>query len=316
MDLTIRSGNWSTLAKAASAIRTAVFIEEQNVPPALEMDGLDEHPDTVHFIGFDGEQAIATGRLLGNGKIGRICVLASHRRCGVGLGLLRDIAAVGLIDGAHRQLYLHAQTEATPLYEKAGFIAEGEVFYEANISHRRMVFHADRAASLAAIFGARVHRLNEERLTQEKHFRQHLLLMCGVGKRRVDVLSVNLSREIFSQHITDAISKLARAHPGAQVRILVQDTRDLAASAHPLVSLAQRLPSSIAIKRLSEKPQHAEQGFVIVDQRYLLFFNDERERQGFANYSAKAEAEHQLEAFDRLWQFHSEPDPDLARLSL
>ena len=36
------------------------------------------------------------------------------------------------------KLYLHAQADAIPFYEKHGFIAEGEIFYEADIPHRSM----------------------------------------------------------------------------------------------------------------------------------------------------------------------------------
>jgi predicted GNAT family N-acyltransferase len=36
------------------------------------------------------------------------------------------------------EVFLHAQVQALPFYEKAGFRAEGEVFDEAGIPHRRM----------------------------------------------------------------------------------------------------------------------------------------------------------------------------------
>ncbi|WP_419638983.1 GNAT family N-acetyltransferase [Thiolapillus sp.] len=42
--------------------------------------------------------------------------------------------------GGFRELVLAAQVQAMPFYEKAGFNAEGEVFDEAGIPHRNMVW--------------------------------------------------------------------------------------------------------------------------------------------------------------------------------
>ena len=35
--------------------------------------------------------------------------------------------------------YLHAQVHVTDFYKKFGFIEEGEVFYEADIPHKKMI---------------------------------------------------------------------------------------------------------------------------------------------------------------------------------
>jgi predicted GNAT family N-acyltransferase len=66
-----------------------------------------------------------------------MAVLPEFRRRGLGRVVLRsliDEAAARDVQG----LYLHAQTQALAFYEKEGFLAEGEEFFECDIPHRKM----------------------------------------------------------------------------------------------------------------------------------------------------------------------------------
>jgi predicted GNAT family N-acyltransferase len=105
------------------------------VPEALELDGRDR--DCMHALIEVGGQAVATGRLSPDGRIGRMAVLASYRGQGLGGNLL-----AGLISAADhrglRETYLHAQMHAIGFYERHGFIAEGPEFDDAGIAHRLM----------------------------------------------------------------------------------------------------------------------------------------------------------------------------------
>ena len=72
-----------------------------------------------------------------HGQIGRMAVLAEYRNQGIGYKLLQFV-----LQHASRlnleQVFLHAQVSAIPFYEKHGFTAVGNIFYEANIPHREM----------------------------------------------------------------------------------------------------------------------------------------------------------------------------------
>ncbi len=61
-----------------SAVRRKVFIEEQRVPEALEWDDADAVSLHVLAVGQDGEP-LGTGRLLPDGHIGRMAVIAPWR---------------------------------------------------------------------------------------------------------------------------------------------------------------------------------------------------------------------------------------------
>ncbi len=129
-------GDWAACQRDAMAIRQEVFVEEQNVPPELELDAEDER--CVHAIAYNEEgQAIGTGRLLPNAHIGRIAVRADYRGSGVGSRLLD-----ALVDEArrrrHMEVVLSAQTHARGFYARHGFVAEGGTYMDAGIEHVTM----------------------------------------------------------------------------------------------------------------------------------------------------------------------------------
>ncbi len=130
---TITQVRWPEHAAELLAIRRAVFVDEQGVPEALEVDGRDD--GAWHLLARDAAGLpVGCARVLSDAHIGRLAVLRSARGQGVGRDLL--LAAVAL---ARRlgmgDLYLHAQTRARGFYEAAGFIAEGDEFPEAGIAH-------------------------------------------------------------------------------------------------------------------------------------------------------------------------------------
>ena len=122
------------------AIREQVFVQEQGVPHALELDALDAV--AVHFLVRDDQtgEPLATARLLNKGdaaKIGRVAVLPPARGQGIGRELMQAILAEA--QSRHfSEAVLDAQTAVIPFYERLGFIAEGPEFLDANIPHRTM----------------------------------------------------------------------------------------------------------------------------------------------------------------------------------
>lgn len=127
---------WEEARPLAYPIRLAVFVHEQQVPEELELD--DDDPTAWHAVVFKDGQAIATGRLLSNGKIGRLAVLRPYRGQGVGSNLLKTLVQYGERQNI-KKFFLHAQTSAIVFYEQLGFKAIGPVFNEAGIEHIKMV---------------------------------------------------------------------------------------------------------------------------------------------------------------------------------
>ncbi len=136
-ELVVRIGAWEQLGAAASAVRIAVFVQEQGIDAELELDERDA--GAVHAVAFDARgEPIATGRLLPDGHIGRMAVLRAARGQGVSATILRSLMAIAITKGM-RELRLHAQTSALGFYARQGFAPIGQEYLEAGIAHRTMV---------------------------------------------------------------------------------------------------------------------------------------------------------------------------------
>lgn len=126
-------------AEACHVIRDTVFVKEQNVPADLEWDEWDR--SATHFIARETTgRAVGTARFIdyaGVAKIGRVAVLADARRQSIGQQLVAAALAEARRQGFETAM-LDSQIAVIPFYERLGFVAEGEVFEEAGIAHRRM----------------------------------------------------------------------------------------------------------------------------------------------------------------------------------
>jgi predicted GNAT family N-acyltransferase len=123
---------------ACLALRRSVFIEEQGVSEADEIDELD--PVSLHILAVAPDLPVGTARMQikdGVAKIGRVCVLQSYRGTGLGAALIR--ACIDAAAGEARQAKLGAQVHALGFYEALGFVAIGPVYDDAGIAHRDMV---------------------------------------------------------------------------------------------------------------------------------------------------------------------------------
>jgi predicted GNAT family N-acyltransferase len=128
--------DWGKAREQASRIRFAVFVDEQKVPPEIEMDEHDAQ--CAHALAYSGDgRAVGTGRLLPDGHIGRMAVVKDWRGRGVGAAIL-----MALVEAARRrgdvEVALSAQTHALGFYRRHGFSPEGEVYEEAGIPHQAM----------------------------------------------------------------------------------------------------------------------------------------------------------------------------------
>lgn len=128
---------WGAVPAAARTIREAVFIREQHVPIELEWDELDAH--SLHALAFGDEVVpVGTGRLLPDGRIGRMAVLPPWRGRGVGTAILCALIARAAAQGMPCVL-LHAQAHAAGFYARRGFCTSGGEFLEAGIPHVTML---------------------------------------------------------------------------------------------------------------------------------------------------------------------------------
>ncbi len=123
------------------AIRHTVFVIGQNVPLEIERD--EQDATAIHLLARDRTSGVPVGaaRIVdkGNGlaKIGRVAVLSEWRGKGIGSLLMRGVLEKATSAG-FTEVMLDSQAYVVGFYDRLGFVAEGEVFEEAGIPHRRM----------------------------------------------------------------------------------------------------------------------------------------------------------------------------------
>ncbi len=126
----------------AFIIREKVFIVEQEVDREEEFDEFEK--SSVHFLAIENDKALGTARwrISENGiKLERFAVLSEERGKGIGdllvKAVLKDIP-LGY------PVYMHAQVNVLPFYEKNHFVKSGDMFSECNIDHYKMVLDQEK----------------------------------------------------------------------------------------------------------------------------------------------------------------------------
>src|SRR3954463_8935087 len=131
--------------KLCLSLRWTVFVEEQGVPPSMEVDEHD-HKGAVHAIATGNGVPAATGRFVldgkGEAKIGRMAVVDDVRGRGIGRGLLAFLEEQARARGA-KKVPPGAQVRPGVFYEKAVWgVVRQKPFDDADIPHVAMEKHA------------------------------------------------------------------------------------------------------------------------------------------------------------------------------
>ena len=125
--------------EGAINVRMRVFVVEQQIPVAEEIDDADT--TATHAIALYQGQIVGTGRLLyrddGMAQIGRMAVDRQFRRQGVGGRILAFLEDAARAQGIGSCL-LHAQEYVKDFYAGSGYVERGNLFLEADIPHIEM----------------------------------------------------------------------------------------------------------------------------------------------------------------------------------
>lgn len=138
MTAKIRIADFDADQDMLRAVRFTVFVDEQQVPAEIEID--DDDAVCIHVLALDGDEAVGTGRIdiTKSGKIGRVAVLGSRRRQGIGEAIMTFLHGVAR-ENSLTGVWCNAQVSAVPFYEDLGYcITTTEPFDEAGIPHVRM----------------------------------------------------------------------------------------------------------------------------------------------------------------------------------
>jgi predicted GNAT family N-acyltransferase len=116
-----------------------VFVEGQDVPEDLELDGRDD--EATHFLARRDGEPVGTARLrdYGDGvaKVERVAVRDPHRGEGWGRRIMAAVEEHARGVGYER-VHLAAQVPVVEFYERLGYEVVSEEFMDAGIPHRSM----------------------------------------------------------------------------------------------------------------------------------------------------------------------------------
>lgn len=131
----VRLATYINDAAAIHLVREAVFVNEQGIPAELEWDNADAN--ALHVLALCTSEPIGTGRLLAEGRIGRMAVSRAWRGRGVGSAMLTQLLELARQQG-HRHVCLSAQHTVIGFYQQHGFEPQGQPYTEAGILHQKM----------------------------------------------------------------------------------------------------------------------------------------------------------------------------------
>jgi len=284
------------------AVRDAVFVIEQRIPAEIEWDEQDPH--SLHLIARDAHhQPIGTGRLSPEGKIGRLAVLSAWRNQGVG----KSIMAALLNEAQKRgrpEVSLNAQLSALVFYERFGFVKAGESFIEGGIPHQSMRLKLEPLAApeRRAITPGRP----SVAAVEFNHFDDALAATLNIikdARRGLGICTPNLEYPLYGHPDIAAFRQFAIQSQDGGARIIVQDTTTVIGQAHPLIELAQKLPSSFEFRTPVEpEDQQYASAFIFNDRDGYLFrlFGDRYA--GVWSPALPSRNRQLAEEFDRFWQ--------------
>lgn len=128
---------YNALPDEARLIRTEVFVEEQGFREEFD----DKDRECIHLVLFEDNIPAATGRIYqDSGKTyiaGRIAVRKSHREKDLGAEVMELLEEKARELGAE-VLAVSAQCRAIGFYEKSGYTASGEVYFDEYCEHIHM----------------------------------------------------------------------------------------------------------------------------------------------------------------------------------
>ncbi len=279
-------------------LRDIVFIQEQGVPEQRERDGLDA--DCWHVLARDETgQPIGCGRLTPMQKIGRMAVLPDWRGQGVGVALLRELITRARAQG-WPQVALDAQVSAIGFYERAGFVAHGDEFEDANMPHRAMrltLTHVDkRTAAALRDIGALPATTGDEVAAAR-------LQILADARHRLALRLPRLAMASFASLAElDEIRRIATSGRSALIRVLLHDPDAALRDDHRLIALAQRLPSSIQVRvPMDEVDLGWASACLLNDAGGYLFLPEAERPQGRAARAHRANAAPLQQHFDEVW---------------
>ena len=296
---TVSLAQWPEHQETLITIRRSVFIDEQNVSEAEEIDGLDAQHSHVLCSDSNTRQAVGCARISSSGKIGRMAILKPYRNAGLGAAIMRFCNDMVLQRG--QQPYLDAQTEAIGFYEKLGYRAQGETFMDANIPHRAMVYHQGVHPTKASATASLIKTIANSR--------RELYIQCPA----------QLGLWLSTTEITEALKQSIVRGSTSQIQILLDEKDPDYRRLMPILDLAKRLSSKVSVRCCTEQADPFSE-FYLLNNKTLWrapVSDNKSEPEHFSSLNlSPQQRDLKHESFLRRWEHLTWDNPNLRQIYL
>jgi predicted GNAT family N-acyltransferase len=321
MTLKFRKYSWQLAPHLIREIRQRVFIDEQQVTPALEWDDTDEIAD--HFLAVLSDNTpVGVARLFTTlnetAHIGRMAILPEFRGRGVGQALLRHLISEAA--GNNNELRLSAQRHAIPFYQQSGFHVCSDFYDDAGIPHADMRNLAPIRLANALGEVPQPMIMGQDSSTWSFNNEADMISLidsiAGQARHRIWLYDYLLDHHVYGRfRFRELLSVLARRHPLSEVRLLIHDDKPLVMRRHTIVELMRRLPSRIQLRLVNDEYPVESQPFMLADREGVVYRHTFEKPEGFAEFSDRRRVALLSEGYQRMWDA-GKNSPDLRELPI
>ncbi len=138
-----------------------------------------------------------------------------------------------------------------------------------------------------------------------------LLSLLGEARQRVDIFAPRLEPALFNtEAVTHVLTAVATRNRLSRVRILIEDSHQLARDNVRLVNLARRLSDSVRLQRVGEEHIGLNETIVLVDGRASLYQADLARHEYVIERGGGLGTAELVLRFNAMWD-RSEPIPEI-----
>ena len=161
-------------------------------------------------------------------------------------------------------------------------------------------------------------RLGQDSTSYHFHSERDYLAMhktlLSQARKRVWLLCESLSSPILkNEEISQALQRMIRQNPQAEVRILLANDKLGAGYYNPCINLAQRLSSYVEIRTLHNTGVRLKEMITLVDFTASIFRKGPQDASGFGCFYNRILYERMRTNYENHWQF-AKPSQQLRRL--
>ena len=158
--------------------------------------------------------------------------------------------------------------------------------------------------------------MSEIILSELKEQADAVIKLAETARQRIWILSHALEPEFYDQTEFISICKnLVISHSQCHIRLLIQNNENLRKMDHRLLSLMNRLPSSIELKVCHQEYRHHPETFMLTDDKGLFLKRTPGRSKAFLYMDNRLVNEEYSRLFQSIWD-QSDHDITLSQLSL